>query len=216
MTRILSAILVIVFILLSGLVHGIWTSRWQLSTALEESMAQVANVPLKVGDWEGKNHKSDESEKETFAKAGALAYWSREYRHRKTGAEVTAILMSGPSGPLSVHTPDVCYPGAGYAMKGEAERHSFGEQEFWKGTFVKGKPLVTGQLIIFWSWNCQGRWQAPDNPRFTFRGQPYLYKFYVIHQSTQRIDTEDTGVVEQFIQDFLPELKKSLYSGNTS
>src|SRR5262249_21536378 len=173
MLRAFSIAVAFALVVLSGLVHGFWTLRWETAQALqlEEALARVPDVPLKFGQWEGRDVQVDSV---PFARAGARAYWMRQYRHRQTGQVVAAILMCGRAGPMSVHTPDVCYRGAGYELTRPARRHTFpassseGAAAFWTGDFAKGLPSATGGLRLLWSWSADGQWQAPDNPRFTF------------------------------------------------
>jgi hypothetical protein len=211
MTRAFPLAAAFALVIVSGLVHGFWTLRWETAQALqlEEALARVSKVPLKFGDWEGREIEVDAS---TFARAGARTYWMRQYRQRRTGAMFSVILMCGRAGPMSVHTPDVCYRGAGYELTHPARSYTFPRTQaaFWTGDFAKGLP-ASGGLRLFWSWSVDGRWQAPDHPRFTFRGQPALYKLYVIREgatSAEPLADDPTGA---FVEDFLPVLGRALF-----
>lgn len=48
----------------------------------------------------------------------ADAICQSSYVHRTNGRAAAAMLMCGRPGPIAVHTPDVCYPGAGYRQVG--------------------------------------------------------------------------------------------------
>ena len=83
---------------------------------------------------------------------------------------------------------------------------------FWTGDFSKGLPEFSDSLRLFWSWSGDGQWQAPDNARFTFRGQPALYKLYVLRHlgtTTEPLET-DPGVA--FLNELLPALENALFS----
>src|SRR5206468_1613206 len=138
-----------------------------------EAVARVEQVPLTLGTWKGKTLESDP---DSFAQAGALGYWTRTYRDGPRAC--TVILMCGPSGPMSVHTPDVCYLAAGYEMAGTPAHLSVpadGDQpaaDFLTASFRRQGAASTTSLRIYWSWRTGGPWQAPDSPRLTFRGAP--------------------------------------------
>ena len=44
-------------------------------------------------------------------------YLSRTYTNQGTGATVSLLIVGGKPGPISVHTPDICFSGAGYELK---------------------------------------------------------------------------------------------------
>src|SRR5580765_3646194 len=103
-------------VLVSGLAHGVWTQRWQPARELEEACTRLYAVPLKAGPWQGNNLEGDP---DAFRQARAAGYWTRRYSKDAADAPITVILMCGRAGHMAVHTPDICYRGAGYEMLGE-------------------------------------------------------------------------------------------------
>jgi hypothetical protein len=212
MIRLQATVTAFALLLICGVLHGLRTERWQPSAALEQAAAQVGRVSLAVGDWHGRAETDDI---ESFDMAGARRYWTRTYTHRQSQAKVLAILMCGRAGRMSVHTPEVCYRGAGFEMPDDAVRFSMTAEPtdtFWTATFAKTTGLGSS-LRLFWAWNAQGTWEAPDNPRWQFRGAPFLYKLYVSHDLAGTGDhgaATDAGA--DFLRAFLPELERSLFS----
>jgi hypothetical protein len=196
----------------SGLAHGLWTGRWQRSDALDVALARVGHVPLTVGSWKGHDLEVDPA---PFRQARAEAYWTRRYEDSK-GRAVTVILMCGRSGPLAVHTPDVCYRGAGYEMAGDPESVDVsagpgGPAHFWTARFQKEEPGAAGQLRLLWSWSTGGGpWLAPERPRLTFAGQPALYKLYVIRDLTTPDEPLAGDPALDLLRDLLPALDRAL------
>src|ERR1700675_4701344 len=90
MTRLLPWLTALTLLLTAGLMHGLWTERWQPSTALAEAAARVHDVPLEIGDWQGEDVEVDA---EAFAQAGARSYWARTYTNRHGDGTVLAISM---------------------------------------------------------------------------------------------------------------------------
>src|SRR5262245_45731930 len=103
----------------SGLVHGLWTERWDSSSVVEEAAARVKDVPAKAGPWSSVDV---EVEAEAYQQARALGYWMRRYTKPGFSGSISVILMCGRAGHMAVHTPDICYRGAGYEMVGEQTR----------------------------------------------------------------------------------------------
>jgi hypothetical protein len=214
MTRILYLFTACLLLLVSGIVHGLWTDRWLPSHAVEDAVARLEKIPLSVGDWKGTLR---ETPKEAVRGARLSDCRTYQFVNRPKGQAVDVLLMCGLPGPVSVHTPDICYPGAGYQMTTDPEPFTLsgaGTQEVGliTATFRKEEAVTAGELRIFWTWNAAGHWQAPKNPRWTFARAKALYKLYVIHEMAAK----DAGRPEQdpavdFLKIYLPELNRALF-----
>jgi hypothetical protein len=147
-----------------------------------------------------------------FALAGARSYWVRTYTHRTSGASVLTVLMCGRAGKMAVHTPEVCYRGAGYDLPDTPTAIVLRDESdalagtFWTARFAK-QTGTTRDLRLYWAWNAGDEWQAPANPRWEFRGRPYLYKLYASHELTGPSDADATA---EFLRELLPVLKETL------
>src|SRR5437867_4487282 len=132
-----SALIVLVA---GGLLHGLCSERWESSAALEEAAQRLQEVPGDFGEWQSRQ---EVSEAEDFDLAGARGYWTRTYINKRSKEGVRVILMCGRAGRMSVHTPQVCYRGAGYEMPEDAIRQVIatagerGAGTFWTATFTK-------------------------------------------------------------------------------
>lgn len=214
MTRPLASLIALTLLVAAGWVHGTWSDRWQKHPALESALARVEQVPIAFGDWLGENLVSEYPEE--FEKAGAQAHWMRRYQNTRTGAAFQVILMCGRSGRMSVHTPEVCYRGAGFDLFGQPRAMSaksptgetFGE--LWTAQFSK-KNVLGSELKLFWGWNADGRWRAASSPRLEFLGWPFLYKLYVSQDVTGLTTPQAAASAETFLQELLPELQKALF-----
>jgi hypothetical protein len=207
-------------LLFSGLVHGLWTDRWQSPESLDAAVARVERVPLTIGDWKGHTLGAPDVDPEAFAQAGALGYWMRRYVHPRDGQEVTAILMCGRRSRIAVHPPEVCYRTAGYDQIDPAvpipiksDKGATEPAEFRTTLFTApGNGPAAKPLRIFWSWNATGEWQAPGgDARWTFRGVPFLYKLYVVHEVAGRGGLADSDAGAAFLRQLIPELDRSLF-----
>jgi Protein of unknown function (DUF3485) len=209
-------------VLIPGLVHGLWTGRWGDSEQLERSAARLSAVPSAFGDWKGEDLPIDERQN---ARSELTRTLTRVYRNRTTGQEIVIFLGCGRPGPVSLHTPDVCYVGAGCRMTGPEQRQTFAqksakvESEFKTAMFVKPTPVGEQSIQVYWSWTADGAWHTPDAPRLSFGREPALYKLYVQYTFTgdaQRLtDAQrkelDAGFRE-FMNVFLPELQRALFA----
>jgi hypothetical protein len=208
MTRLPWWLTALALLLAAGLAHGLLAERWRPSGALEQAVARMDRVPLDIGEWQGQPVEVDEA---AFAQAGARGYWARAYTNRR-GEVVLAVLMCGRAGKMAVHTPEVCYRGAGFDLLGApasvAVRDEDGEEaaRFWTARFAK-QGSAGGSLRLYWAWGDGDTWQAPANPRWEFRGRPLLYKLYVSHE---RAGTGDADPALDFLRQLLPALREHL------
>lgn len=214
MTRPAAVTVALVVLLAGGIAHGLYAERWSESPALLAAAARVLDVPQVIGDWEARDLPEDA---ESFEQTGAVSHWTRAYTHRRSKAVVTVTLMCGRARRMAVHTPEVCYRGAGYEMADAATRHTvrneLGEAlgELWTAEFTR--PGGSG-LRLYWAWNARGPWEAPDSPRWNFRGEPLLYKLYVASDHTTPGGAGNpTGA---FLRELLPALDHALFPASAS
>ncbi|MBI1829872.1 MAG: exosortase-associated EpsI family protein [Planctomycetes bacterium] len=193
-------------LMMSGLLYHVLAAD---SAQLDSAAERVAGVPLIVGDWHGRDEATDDA---AFAQTGAKAYWTRQYVHQKTKESVLVILMCGRAGKMAVHTPEVCYSGAGYSLSDQPAAQVVKDEKgedvggFWTARF--GKP--SGHLRLHWAWNVHGDWEASASPRWQYRGEPFLYKLYVSREigSAKAVGPDAS---DAFLRQFLPVLNRTLF-----
>lgn len=209
MPRLLSVLLLFVVVLGSGIAHGVWSGRWNVSDGPARAAARLSEVPMTVGDWDGRAGELDPRHLSVADISGAHV---REYVNRRTGSVVSTLLVCGRPGPVSVHTPEICYSGVGYGLVGTRSRYAAPAlaAEFWVCDLQKPQAATPDRLRIFYAWNAEGAWLAPENPRLTFFRQPALYKLYVIRKLLPGDETLENDPAVDFLKVFLPQLNKSL------
>lgn len=192
----------------AGVVHGLWTDRWNISDEPGASAARLEQLPLTLGDWQGQI-----VEKDTQPPAGVVGYLCRRYTHAGTGAVVTLVLVTARPGPACIHTPDACYVASGYKMSSLGKHTAKTEPpaEFWTAPFHKQKAADQRSLRIFWAWNATGTWQAPDSPRFAFARYPVLHKLYLIREMTAPTELVDDDASLDFMRQFQPAFQRVMF-----
>jgi hypothetical protein len=213
-SRLVALVTVLLAVPGSGLVTGFWTGRWGSLPAVQRAAARLERVPLTpLGDW-------DVRARELNPRAVRIAelegYISRDYVHR-TGTIVSVLLVCGRAGPISVHTPEICYAGAGY-ISGAAPKTIEGPggvpARFLVRDFRKGNVATPTLLRIFLSWGYKGGWSAPARPRLTFFDKPYLYKLYVIRTMSKPNEAIDQDPANELIKKLMPQLQEALFRGS--
>jgi hypothetical protein len=214
MTRHLPFATALASILIGGYLQGNWTERWSRDRSLQDAAALVDRIPLGIGEWEAQPQAIDPREAAIGELAGARRL---AYRHRQTGREVTALVVCGRPGPIAVHTPDICFGGAGYRAVEpiSTERVECGPPDsseiadFLTTRFRKTPESGSPTLRTYWAWNAQGRWEAPDHPRLAFARARFLYKCYFFFPEIRAPGAEFADPAS-FMQPFLTELDRTL------
>lgn len=213
MLRILPVLSAFVLLVASGISHRVWTGSWTVTDEPSLSAARLAQVPTSLGDWVGTDMEVDARQ---LARAEAAGHLARRYVQRRTGAEVSVFIICGRPGPVSVHTPDICYGGIGFRVAGTASPYNVEgdtetpSAEFIRANFVKADPVAPARLRIYWAWKAGRGWKAPANPRLTFGGSPALYKLYVVYRAVPGAELPEHDPCQDFMHDLLPELEKVL------
>src|SRR5262249_10080915 len=212
MTR-LPAAIAIIAVLLCGVVHGFWTDRWGVAGKPAEAAARLTEIATELEDWQSRDLDLDQRQ------LGPVSgYLHRRYVNRRTGDAVTLFMICGRPGPISIHTPDVCYSANGFEVATPVKYaapsdSSLPGEEFWTAGLQKKKATEQTNLRIFWAWNATGSWMAADNPRVTFARQPFLYKLYLLHElATPEQPLEEDPSID-FMRLLLPELRRALFPG---
>jgi hypothetical protein len=210
MSRVYPVVTVLAVVVSSGVIHGVWTNRWTTPAVLEQAVARMDDLPMTLGDWDGQLGELDERQVAVADVSGCV---HRRYVNRRTGDVVVVLLSCGRPGPLSVHTPEVCYRGAGYDQVGVRVKHPGPAEtgEFWVCRFQKQRSSVSEHLRVFYAWNATGKWEPSESPRGTFARFPALYKLYVIRQLPREDEALEEDPSVEFLRALLPALQKALF-----
>ncbi len=209
---ILSVVLAVGLTILSGMIHGAMSGRWGSA----DTMASVANrfdaLPDHFGPW----YLTDETKLDDYAEKilQCAGYVNHRYAHRDTGQTVSVAVLLGPTGPISVHTPEVCYSSRAYKQTESRrqvamEASSGVEDAFWVIDF-QTTTLEAHRLRVYYAWTGGERWLAASRPRFDFAGQPYLFKLQLAAELPPGEDEESEDVCRRFLKEFLPVVREQL------
>jgi hypothetical protein len=195
----------------SGGLQGRMSRRWGASSDVEARAKRLQELPGAFGDWELRT--SDSIGKETLAELQSFGYVYRTYAHVKSSQTVQVAVLLGPSGPTSVHTPEICFSSRDHSLEGERKKaniNSGGQQnEFWTLRF-RLNTLEAPTLSVYYGWSTGGPWQAPESPRLTYAGAPFLYKVQLGCYATNAEQGAIKDLPTEFLKAFLPVVTKCL------
>jgi hypothetical protein len=93
-----------------------WRDR-QFSTIARESAAcpfPLSDFPRTLGSWHAVEGAVSTLDPEVARIAGSSAHIVRKYQDEKSGAVVQVLILYGLANSVFAHSPEVCYPAAGY------------------------------------------------------------------------------------------------------
>ena len=213
MPRWLVIAIAVVGLIAAAVVEGISSNRWSQSSDLRAASAKLDGVPAAFGDWTSTESPMNEK---VLKVAEATGHVSRIYTNRKNGAQVSVLLLCGPTGAIGAHTPEVCYAGNGFTMSGEPQRKIVTLPDntatsYWSVRFEKKPTGTESPLRVCWMWGVGGDWQAATSPRTDFALQGALYTLYVVRAEPQTVAADASkDPIQEFLTAFLPEVKKAL------
>ena len=196
-------------LLAAGVAHGLRSDRWGSAADAHAAAARVADLPARVGDWEVAVVEVSPQELRVSRAAGITA---RRYTHRYSRAELVVMVVTGRPGPVAVHTPDVCYTGAGF-VPGPTEVRSLPDgAKGWTALFTKPGPTPQS-LRITWAWSDGGDWVAETSPRTAFAAAGVLHKLYVVRPAETGDEAAAEAAEVEFLREFLPALRTRVAPG---
>lgn len=216
MKQILPTLIAALILMTFGLAEGIWTNRWTRSFAIDEAAARFATVPANVGEWESR---SEEMDPRQVVKAELSGWMIRHYKHRTKGTTLTVVLVCGRAGPISLHTPDVCFVGSGYTLLSPPTPHTLAFDRpaiFNVARFRVGVDGLADYRRTYWGWSADGDWSAPTSPRIAFARAPALYKLYVVRPMNRGDEPLTEDPAQEFLRLFLEQLREYLFAPKDS
>lgn len=158
--------------------------------------ARVTGIPVEFGDW--KMVREIEPKERVLEILQCSAYLQRDYENTVTGNQVSAVWVAGPSGPTSVHIPEICYSSQNHVLKSRVTKSLEDDGNIW-GTTFQSNTVDALSFSVFYGWSRGQQWIASDNPRFDFGGVAMLYKMQVSAATT------DDAVGLSFVNDFVSQ-----------
>ncbi|VTS08818.1 hypothetical protein [Tuwongella immobilis] len=200
-----------VLIALTAVCHGYLTNRWSVFAAGQFDPDILRSIDDRIGDWEASEATISPEDR---MKAYAV---SRKFTHPGLGRTIQVTLISGHPSKVATHTPDVCFPGSGYALKSSMDRTAYPTVDgtnrigAYVADFQKTTATSTETLKVRWTWTSDGVWEAPEYPRWYYGRSPVLHKLYVVHSVVDGDPVKEEAYrefVAQLIDRLNPRIKR--------
>ena len=192
-------------------VQGMFTDRWAGKNVAAElardSALLEANFPKQFGSW--KMVSETDADPAQLKAAGAVGHVSREYQNVDTGVRVGVFVVCATPHDASGHTPDRCYPSAGFEIGEQEHREvipleSGDKAEAFSGSFKKPGD----SLRILWTYAATGKWIAPQIARIELANNPAVFKLYALVDETNMSRGEGNRTGLLFLSELIPEFDR--------
>ena len=195
---------------------------WQdhrFATGLNQVQAapfRLKELPQVLGDWRMVEGGEKNLDPEVARVAGCSDSLVRSYKEMTTGLGLTVLILFGPAQMVASHTPDVCYPSAGYQM---VDQPSLREVPYGAGSpaqfrseiFVRQRDQRRWREEVYYSFRFGDRW-LPDAKQFwkEFRHHPSMFKVQIQRPVLESESSGRSEPTEEFLALLLPEIERRL------
>lgn len=189
----------------------------QMAEGLIKPRIDLASVPMTLGRWKGEPTTLDP----LIARAtGAEQYVTRTYVNQDTGVSISVILLYGPAVDMYIHSPELCYPAAGFSLNSgpAAKLITAGDIKapFRSLVYSKGEEAKADLQEVYFSWRYNGHWTPDVGLQKQFERIPSMYKVHLARAVTAKEWREDNNPCESLLQEILPEIERRIATTSLS
>jgi len=174
----------------------------------KESPFPLAEVPMELGTWTGV---ATELDARIVAATGSTDHVTRHYVDQRTGVALDVILLYGPTSDIFIHSPELCYPKAGYATGGDSSERAVpfagGSAPFKSLAYRKGDAAQPEIQEVYYSWRYNGRWSTSVGSPKESERIPGMYKVQVARRITPSEARDVDNPIESFLATLIPDLE---------
>jgi Protein of unknown function (DUF3485) len=208
------AALACALVLASGAVRW-WQVRRidaSMDAGLHDRQFKLAEIPLTLGHWTGVKTEIDAR---IVASTGSHDLITRHYTDADTGVGVDVIILFGPSSDIFIHTPELCYPKAGFISHAEAVDRTLDCDGVKAGlrsvAYTKGDAGSREIQDVYFTWRYNGQWTPKVGSPKQLERIPGMYKIQVARQLKPREShADDRDPCESFLKVLIPDLESRI------
>lgn len=200
--------------------------EWQfrsLATRSATAPFHLADLPRTIGTWQGSESPENQLDPEVARFAGASEHIVRGFFDEKSGERVSALVLYGLATSVYLHTPEICYPSAGFQLsKGPQEYKvdvpglKFPLRFRW-AIYSKRIAGVMRYEESYYSFRHDGEWLPDTSDRWkTFRYRPGMFKIQISHPVTNLSESGENGPCVDLLKELARQIEAQLQPGASS
>lgn len=194
---------------LQGRMTDRWSGRNVTAELKQAAMLLESRFPERFAGWETVEEIA--ASPRELEKAGAVGHISRVYRNDRGKAALSTFVVCATPRDASGHTPDRCYPGAGFEIAETEHRETVPLTDGREARVFTGTFRRAGQTLrVFWTYGVGGEWVAPQIARIELADAKAVYKLYAIIDETPLPPGVGSRVCRKFLAELLPSFDAAL------
>jgi hypothetical protein len=192
----------------------------QFRSLLHESAAcpfPLSELPKVLGEWQAVTGSESQLDPEIARIAGSSDHFIRVYESSRTGDQVSVLVLYGLARAFFGHSPEICYPSAGYLPAGERGPIDRAislpglavPAQYRSAYYVKRASGLSQYNEVLCSFRHNGAWLPDVADRWKmFRYHPGMFKVQ-LHHPCAGIASE-AGPSESLLKDLIQEIEKRI------
>ena len=180
----------------------------------------LAELPRATGTWQSNQDSETFLDPDVARVAGASEHIVRGYREETSGERATALILYGLAA-ASFHTPDICYPAAGYqVVQGPIDRTITvpGVKQpvrYRWAIYTKREGGVNRYEEAYFTFLHHGDWMPDAADRWKmFRYHPGLFKVQISHAVSSMSESGE-GPCESLLKGIVREINDRVSPGGS-
>jgi hypothetical protein len=209
-----AAVAALALLIGSGLLRAQQVRRVEatISTGRTEGKFDLSTIPLDLGDWHGAATKLDD---QIVRATGSDDLTTRRYVDRRTGVALDVIVLYGPTSEIFIHSPQLCYPKAGFDSQGDVVDRAIDcggtPAVFRSVAYAKGDPGSREIQDVYFSWRYNGSWTPVLGVPRQLERIPGMYKVQVARRITpNEVHGSAADPIESFLRVLIPDLESRI------
>jgi Protein of unknown function (DUF3485) len=206
--------------LLLGISGGIrFWREWQfgaLAAETDRSPFSLGDLPRIIGNWESKAVDDGKLDDQVARIAGSKDNIVRTYLDKKSGDQNSALAIYGRAESVFAHSPDVCYPSAGYQkVRGPVDREMTvpgvkGTVRYRWAIYMRRKGGIGEYQETYHTFYFNGEWLADAADRWKlFRYHPSMFRV-LLERPVSGLSDEVYRPSEELLGEFVKEISGRL------
>jgi hypothetical protein len=213
--------------LLLGVSGGVrlWRERQFQTLAAESANCPfpLNEFPKTMGTWHMVDAADAQLDPEIARIAGSSDHIIRNYMDEKSGEIVNVLVLYGLANSVFAHTPDVCYPAAGYQPVDAPTDHEFHltgwtvPVRFRSAFFSKQVGGIRQYQDVCYTFLHNGQWLPEVQSRWKlFRYHPGMFKVQLQHPASAPSKVTENSPNESLLREIVQEIDRRTSQSNLS
>ena len=201
---------VLALLVVSGAVRSWQAGRVSTMLAVgRKSPFPLSTIPLTLGDWKGE---ATDLDPQIVRGTGSTDLITRHYVNSRTGVGIDLIVLYGPTSDMFIHSPEACYPKAGFQRTEGPVEHAVAtppgsKVPYRSGVYRKGEGGPSDMQEVYFTWWYDGHWSTSVSSPKASERIPGMYKIQVSRQVRPRERRDLDNPTESFLGDLTAEME---------